>query len=280
MAELKFQNFIDKRDEYNEKAKQIRDERDTLNKQRSKMTTDILKLRDQMRENVNQKKKLIQKKIKAQDKAKQFIALKQVRNKDKISEKTAPRDTVQHLMNEVINLEHRLETTEMTISKERILIEKISILRKSLGEAQVTLTQEETLYAEISEIDKKIDSEFKLADKYHKEVIKFAKENQKLYDSMKDLITEASHLSTEADKKHNEFLKIRERSNHQHKRAVDMREKLKGKRHEAFLERKQSRQILKDHSKEIKNKLHNQEKLDEIAEETLGMLLTGGKINL
>ena len=279
-AELKFRGFIDKRDEYNEKGRQIRDERDTLNNQRSKMTTDILKLRDQMRENVNQKKKFIQMKTKAQDKAKQLIALKQARNKNKNTEKTSPRDTVQHLMNEIINLEHRLETTEMKISKERILVEKISMLRRSLDWAHVILTQEETLYVEISEIDEKIDSEFKLADKNHKEVIKLAKENQKLYNSMKDLITEATHLTTEADKKHNEFLKIRKRADHQHERAVEMRQKLKGKRQEAFLERKQARQVLKDHSKEIKHKLHNQEKLEKIAEETLGLLLTGGKIDL
>ena len=55
-AELRFQGFITKRDEYNEKGRQTRDERDALNKQRSKMTADILKLRDQMRENVNKKK--------------------------------------------------------------------------------------------------------------------------------------------------------------------------------------------------------------------------------
>ena len=279
-AELRFQGFIEKRDGYNEKGRQARDERDTLNKQRSKMTTDILKLRDQMRENVNQKKKFIQIKTKAQDKAKQLIALKQARNKDKNSEKTSPRDTVQHLMNEIITLEHRLETTEMKISKERLMVEKISILRRSLGAAQVTLTQEETLYAEISEIDEKIDSEFKLADKNHKEVIKLAKENQKLYASMKDLITEATHLSTEADKKHQEFLKIRQKADHQHKRAVEMREKLKGKRNEAFLERKKARQVLKDHSANIKDKLHNQKKLDKIAKETLDMLFTGGKIDL
>ena len=108
-AELKFQGFITKRDEYNEKGRQARDERDSLNKQRSKMTTDILKLRDQMRENVTQKKKFIQKKTTSQDKAKQLIALKQSRNKDKSNEKTSPRDTVQHLMNEIINLENRLE---------------------------------------------------------------------------------------------------------------------------------------------------------------------------
>tara|TARA_B100000029_G_scaffold484776_1_gene537369 strand:- start:1014 stop:1898 length:885 start_codon:yes stop_codon:yes gene_type:complete len=279
-AELKFQGFITKRDEYNEKGRQARDERDSLNKQRSKMTADILKLRDQMRENVSQKKKFIQKKTASQDKAKQLIALKQSRNKDKSNEKTSPRDTVQHLMNEIINLENRLETTEMEISKERVLVEKISILRRSLGEAQITLTKEETLYAEISEIDEKIDAEFKQADKHHKEIIKLAKENQKLYNSMKDLITEATHLSTEADKKHHEFLKIRQKADHQHKRAVEMRQKLKGKRHEAFLERKKARKVLKDHSKEIENKLHNQKKLDKIAEETLGMLLTGGKIDL
>ena len=52
------------------------------------MTADILKLRDQMRENVNKKKKFIQMKTSAQDKAKQLIALKQSRNKDKSNEKT------------------------------------------------------------------------------------------------------------------------------------------------------------------------------------------------
>ena len=30
-AELRFQGFIEKRDEYNEKARQVRDERDALN---------------------------------------------------------------------------------------------------------------------------------------------------------------------------------------------------------------------------------------------------------
>ena len=50
-----------------------------------------------------------------------------------------------------------------------------------------------------------IDSEFSKANDEHSEVIVLAKLNKKIYKKVSNLMKEASHLSTEADKKNKEF---------------------------------------------------------------------------
>ena len=130
---------------------------------------------------------------------------------------------------------------------------------------------------EVSEIDTKIDAEFSKADEEHKSVVNLAKLNKKLYKKVSALMKEASHLSTEADKKHKEFVDIRKKADNQHSKAMEMLETLRAHRKTANEERQASWKVVKDHRKNIKKELYDPKKLDSVADDALQQLMSGGK---
>jgi phosphate starvation-inducible protein PhoH len=104
--------------------------------------------------------------------------------------------------------------------------------------------------------------------------------NKELYKKNKELMKEATHLSIEANKKHEEFIVIRKRADGQHAKAMEMLETLRTHRKTAQEERQARWRIVKDHRKNIKNELYDPDKLKSIADDALQELLSGGKINL
>ena len=166
------------------------------------------------------------------------------------------------------------------ISIERELMDRLAILRRSLDDQEEVLLTQEHLNAEVSELDKDIDTEFSKADEQHNSVIKLAKLNKKLYKKVSNLMKEASHLSTEADKKHKEFVEYRKKADNQHTKAMEMLETLKTHRKTASEERQARWKIVKDHRKNIKKELYDEKKLDTAADDALQQLMSGGKISL
>ena len=279
LAEERFQNCITKRNSLNDEARAIRDERNSLHDQRNKVMEEIMKYRDEMKSNTTTKTKHQDARNSAQEKAKKLIELKQQKRKGKKGEKSL-KDTVQALHSEILNLEKRRETTEMPIAKERELMDKLAILRRSLDDQEEVLLTQEHLNAEVSELDTDIDTEFSKADEQHTSVIKLAKLNKKLYKKVSNLMKEASHLSTEADKKHKEFVEYRKKADNQHTKAMEMLETLKTHRKTASEERQARWKIVKDHRKNIKKELYDEKKLDTAADDALQQLMSGGKISL
>lgn len=183
-------------------------------------------------------------------------------------------------MSEIMASERRLETTEMTIAKERALLERLSILRRSLGEQQSSLEEQEHLHAEVGELDQSIDERFSEADQHHLEVVRLAKLNSKLYDKMTELMKEAAHLSGESDKKHQEFVDVRKRADHQHERAMEMLDQLRTHRNVAREEQQARWKVVRDRRKEVKEALYDDKKLAEAADDAIRELMSGGKISL
>ena len=279
LAEERFQSCIVKRNNFNDEARVIRDERNSLHNQRGKIMEEIMKHRDEMKSNTSAKAKHQDIRNKAQEKAKQLISIKQQKRGNKKGAKSL-KDTVQALHSEILNLERRRETTEMPISKEREVMEKLGILRRSLGEQESELATQEHLNLEVSELDAEIDSEFSKANEEHNAVINLAKLNKKIYKKVSNLMKEASHLSTEADKKHKDFVNIRKKADNQHSKAMEMLEALKLHRKTATEERQARWKVVKDHRKNIKDELYNPKKLESAADDALQQLMSGGKINL
>ena len=279
LAEERFQRSIDRRNEFNNEARVVRDERNSLHNQRNKVMEKIMGYRDDMKLNTNSKNKHQNTRNNLQENAKKLIELKQQKRKGKKVGKSL-RDTVQALHSEIFNLERRRETTEIPLSKENEIIEKLTILRRSLKDEEVNLEQQEYLHAEVSELDTQIDEDFSKADEEHKSVVKLARLNKKLYKKVSELMKEASHLSTEADKRHKEFVTIRKKADAQHNKAMEMLETLRTHRKTAKEERQARWKIVKDHKQNIKKELYDKKKLDTVADDALQELMSGGKISL
>ena len=152
LAEERFQNCIVKRNSLNDDARALRDERNSLHDQRNKVMEEIMKHRDEMKSNTTTKTKHQNSRNSSQEKAKKLIELKQQKRKGKKGEKSL-KDTVQALHSEILNLEKRRETTEMPIAKERELMDRLAILRRSLDDQEEVLVTQEHLTAEVSELD-------------------------------------------------------------------------------------------------------------------------------
>ncbi|MDE0742013.1 MAG: hypothetical protein OSB59_05455 [Candidatus Poseidoniia archaeon] len=279
LAEERFQNCVGKRNTLNEEARALRDERNSLHDQRNKVMEEIMAHRDEMKANTTIKVKHQNLRNSSQEKAKQLIELKQQKRKGKRGDKSL-KDTVQALHSEILNLEKRRETTEMPISKEREIMEKLAILRRSLGDQEVVLSTQEHIDVEVSELDTTIDSEFSRADEEHKSVVNMARQNKKIYKKVTVLMKEASHLSTESDKKHKEFVDCRKKADNQHAKAMEMLETLRTHRKSESDERQARWKVVKDHRQNIKKELYDPKKLDNVADDALQQLMSGGKITL
>ena len=279
LAEERFQNCITKRNAFNEESRTIRDERDSLHNQRNKVMKEVLNYRKKMEVNKKTKEKHMKSRDAAMAKVKQFNELKQQKRKGRKGAKSV-KDTVQAIISEIMAAENRLETTEMTIAKEREVLEKLSILRRSLTDQQQTLTTHEHLHSEVKELDVEIGSEISKSNEEHDAVVSLARLNKELYKKNKELMKEATHLSIEANKKHEEFIVIRKKADGQHAKAMEMLETLRTHRKTAQEERQARWRVVKDHHKNIKKELYDPDKLESVADEALQELLSGGKINL
>ena len=91
---------------------------------------------------------------------------------------------------------------------------------------------------------------------------------------------EAYHLSSEANKKHEEFIVIRKKADYQHAKAMEMLETLRTHRKTEREERQARWRVVKDHRKNIKKELYDPDKLDSVADDALQELMSGGKISL
>ena len=279
LAEERFQNRIDKRNAFNDEARTIRDERDSLHEQRNKVMKEVLKYRKKMEGNKKNKEKHIKFRDAAMAKVKEFNELKQQKRKGRKGAKSV-KDTVHAIISEIMATENRLETTEMTIAKERALLERLSILRRSLTEQQQTLTTHEHLHSEVKELDVEIGSEISRSNEEHESVVQLARLNKELYKKNKELMKEAFHLSAEANKKHEEFVTIRKKADDQHAKAMEMLETLRTHRKTASEERQARWRVVKDHRKNIKKELYDPDKLESVADDALQELMSGGKISL
>ena len=278
-SEEQFQRFVARRNEFNDASRMVRDERNALHEQRHKVMEQILALRDEMKSNSRAKGQSMQTRDLLRKQAHKFIAAKKAKRKSGQGS-GGLRDTVQALMSEIMASERRLETTEMSIARERDLLDRISILRRSLSEQQVSLEEQEHLHAEVSELDESIDTRFSEADQHHQEVVRLAKLNSKLYDKMTEMMQEASHLSGEADKKHQDFVEIRQRADHQHQRAMEMLDHLRQHRKVTREEQQARWKQVRDRHQAVKQALYDDTKLAEAADDAIKELMAGGKISL
>lgn len=277
-AEERYQDFVEKRNGYNETARQARHERDALHDQRSTLMQDVIALRDAMRENTRLKRKHQQARNASRKRALKLIEVK--KKKFQKGRRTSPRETVDELMRQIVRADDRLETTEMSLADERNIIDKLRILRRSLAEQQAELERDELQSAEVEELDREIDAKFAEAEERHRHVVELAQANQQLYDKVTTLMDEATHLTGEADRKHKEFLAAREKADHHHERAMEMRAKLSGYRKEVRAERDAGRRLVSDGRKRVRQALQDEKKLKQVADEALQELLAGGKISL
>ena len=276
-AENRYQSLLEKRNELNTMARSLREERDMIN-QRKRTTADhvseLKKNRDRL---VGLRREHIKLRNRYQAQAKEIIARK--RDRTKKIYPSLPRE-VEARKAELQMLDQRQQTTSLSIDAERELIETIKKKQEELADLEKQLTEQSALGGEVTEMDANIDELFKKADEQHAKVVEFSKEIDELHERMSALVEELSMMNNESDKKHQAFLKVRQRADHYHQKAQEMRQKIMAIKREKRADEREAKKEVRAHSREVQKYFEDKEALTKHKDDELDKLKKGKKIEL
>jgi len=276
-SEKKYQALIQRRNELNDAARVIREERDLLNGKRKE-------LRDQMDVNkkerddfVTQMKQHKEIRNKLQQQAKDLIQKKRKKKGDFV--KNLPL-RFEELKADIQMMEYRQETTPMSTHDENELIKKIKEKRREFKETQKQMQKQQTIEVDITDTDNAITELFKKADEEHALVQKFYDDSQKKHDEYMKLVKEIATLINESNKKHKEYLEMRTEAQDNHDKANEMRSKIVSIKKERRSRIFEDKEILRQQNLQARKSVLDKDKLEKVADESVDELKKGRKISL
>jgi uncharacterized coiled-coil DUF342 family protein len=222
-SEQKYQGLKEKRDELNQQAKLIRDERNMLHEEKKKLIEKMKELRNKRDENTKIMRQHKEKRNSFQKQGKELIAEKQTGRKKR--EKSLPL-RLEELKIEIKMLKYKQETTPMATKEENAIIEDIRTKTLEYSEMEKKVQDQVKIEIDLENLDKSIDALFEKADAEHILVKKYYEESQKFHKEYERLVEEVATLITEANKKHEQYIKIKERADDLHKKSIEMLSKI------------------------------------------------------
>jgi uncharacterized coiled-coil DUF342 family protein len=276
-AEKKYQSYIERRNELNQMAKIIREERDMINDSRKNIKDQINNLkkeRDELVEKMRFHKEL---RNKYQQEAKKLIEAKRKKKGEVF--KNLPLK-VEELKADVQMLEYRQETVPMQPQEENELIEKIRGKKEEFKKFEKLSEKQKQVEIDISDKDNAITELFKKADEEHIIVQKFYEESQKKHNQYIKLVNEISLSIAEANKKHEQYLEVRAEAQKVHEKAFEMRSKIIAKRDERRKIREEAKKAIKEQNIKARKATGDKHKLEKIADKSVDLLKKGEKISL
>jgi len=276
-SEKKFQNCIDRRNELNDLARVLREERDMLNSKHKESKESMKKSKSERDELVSKMRHHKELRNKLQEQAKKLIEAKQAK-KGEVFRNLPLR--VEELKADFQMLEYRQETVPMSSSEENELIDLMREKRKEYDNTKKQLEKQKLLEIDISDKDNVITELFKKADEEHEKVQKFYNENQKKHEEYVKLVRELSISIGEANKKHEQYIETREEAQRNHEKATDMKSKIiavKGERRKRWEDAKKA---IQEQNIRARNAVMDKKKLEEHADNYVDALKKGKKITL
>ena len=319
-SEKKLRDFFEKRDGLNEEARFLRNERDSLNSRKREIIESIRKIRDKRKAEMDDLKRRrdeatglyriqrdrLNAMVKVQKRKRKGYA-ESLSSRDE-KEDGASKNRIDPLTEiNMLNMEMQAlltnyEITSMSKKKELETMERVKTLNKQIKDLEKELPEykREQMKNEKKAIEKAdILQEHDLthqdvmqlsqkAQEFHglyiKENDKFKKKLDGIYKKCQDEIEKKEkslqHLSREADRRHREFLAMKDRADHFHKRAMELRGTVLLLREERTAVERQMRDMIDEQNKAVMEALDNEEKQEEAADKALELLKKGDKINL
>jgi uncharacterized coiled-coil DUF342 family protein len=276
-AERNFRKMLDKRDELNGQARELRGERDAVNDQKRHLLVEIRRLTAERDAQNAVAREHRDKRNELQRQAKELI---EVKKRMRGSGPVGYAGKVRELEGEVKRLEFQQQTTTMSIAKENELLKKVAELRKELEVARVQYADEAKLLAGVKDLDAKIDELFRAADEEHKVVVDAQNAAQAFHNAIEPLVKELRILDQLSDQKHQAFLAAKAQADEIHAKLSEQREKVVALRDQRSAIYRERRQIVEDQNKQARQALFDEEKLDAAADEAIKLLLEKKKLSL
>ena len=276
-AEKKYQAYIQRRNELNDMAKVLREERNMINDSRKDQKDEMAKLKKERDELVAKMRHHKEIRNKFQEEAKKLIDAKR-KKKGEVFKNLPLR--VEELKADIQMLEYRQETVPMSPQEENDLIEKIRMIRDEYKKTKLKLDKQQEVEIDISDKDKAIDELFKKADEEHKLVQKYYDENQKKHEKYMKIVNEFSVSISEANKKHEQYKEIRDEAQKAHEKAFEMRSKIisiKGERRKRWDDAKKA---IKEQNIRARKATMDEKTLENIRTKSVDELKKGKKVTL
>jgi len=276
-AELKLRSILDRRDELNEQANLVRQERDLLHNQRRETADGMREIRDKRDDFVKQMRAHKAVRNKLHDQARALIdTRRKLRGKNPMN----VGGDLRRLRVELDKMEMRQQTEPMPIAEENDLIDEMRVKYKDLLELEKVEDENVKVSKDVGDIDRHIDDLFRRADEEHRQVVALSDEAQKLHDKVTEAFQRIAALSAEANKKHEEYIKLREKADEYHQRAQEMRKTVLKTKEDERKEKREARDAIRQQNLSVRKALTDKKKLDEAAEDSLQQLLKHGKVEL
>ena len=277
-AEKKYQGYLERRNEFNDKARVMREERDLLHEKRKEVMTRVNALREKKNKALNELRKHKERRNALHKRAHELIDLKRakrgLKRRDSISMELGS------LKDHLRKLEYRQETTPLSLEKERDIIDEIRKGYKVLKELEKECAEVEEVNEEIKTLNGQLDNLFKEADTEHELVVKYYESSREFQEKMDGIIKEVSHLITEADKKHEAFLEFRKKGDEFHQKAMEMRNHLNDIRKENRARYLEIKRLITEQNKAARQAVADKKKLKQKYEEAYDKLKSKKKISL
>jgi len=257
-SEKKYQSFIQRRNELNDLAKVLREERDMINSMHKEIKESMQKAKTERDNFVTKMKEHREKRNKLQEQAKLIIDARR-KIKGGVFRNLPLR--VEELNADVQMLEYQQETIPMSSRKENELIDKIREKK-------------------IEHKERSIDELFKKADEEHEKVKQFNNENQKKHEEYIKLVNELSITISESNKKHEQYIEVKNEAQKNHEKAIEMRSKIISVKEERRDQWKQAKMAIKEQNIKAREAVMDKKKLQEIADQSVDELKKGKKITL
>ncbi len=276
-AEKKYQSYIEKRNELNQMAKVVREERDMLHESRKKIKDEIDKIKKERDELVLKMKEHKKLRNGFQEEAKKLIEAKR-KKKGEVFKNLPMR--VEELKADVQMLEYRQETVPMSSAEENELIDRLRVIRNDYKRTLSQLEKQQKVEIDITDKDNAIDELFKKADEEHKLVRKFYDDSQKKHEKYIKYVNELSLSISEANKKHDEYIEIRNDAQKIHEKAFEMKSKIigiKGERRKRFQDAKKA---IAEQNIKARKAVADEKTIEKIRDKSVDALKKGEKIIL
>ncbi len=253
------------RDELNDKARKLRDQRDTLN-------SEVRELIDKANEYRAQRDKL-NAQIKAQKQRRSEATEAARLTREKMNEmgidlKKMPKIRSEEEINEDIQrVEWVIQTSVLSIPRERKLVERVEKLRKELAHARELREKLRSVGDRRIEVDAlRISS-----SKIHSKVLALSRESQLNHQNMIEILEQAKPKRKEADSYHHRMLEAIDEANSKHAELLKVRQSLS-----KLVERQKGLEA----RREERRSFATEKKLKKRAEAALEKLRAGEKVEL
>ncbi|MFQ5986242.1 MAG: hypothetical protein ACE5KQ_02655 [Thermoplasmata archaeon] len=276
-AERRYQNLIEKRDRFNADARAVREERDLLNKKKGEVRQQVNGLRDDRSRLLKEVREHKAQRDDLQRRAKELI---RVKRKLRGRLKGGVEAEVRTRQKQIARLETDQETQSLSLAEESRLLENLRRAREELAELEAVEREHHEVLKEVGELDAAIDDHFEGAEAEHLEVVRISAQAQAGRSELDEKLDELSVLIAEANRIHELFVTVRERADHYHQRAMEMRKEVISIKRTRRREHAEGKVLMKEQKTAVREALEDEEKIDEAVDEALATLRKGGKLEL